>query len=232
MNVLLLRLEAPLISLGGVAVDNRGRIDDLPSASLLAGLMGNAIGLKRTEKTALQRLQDRLRFAVRIDRPGLRVRDFQTAELQKDDKGWTTFGMPEGRDGGADSYKGQHIRYRDFHADAAITVAITLDAPDEVPTLNELAIALDFPTRPLFLGRKPCLPSARINLGLTQSASLRDALQNAPVADDAQFPCRIFEVADTPGTVGSFDLHGRRNWHTDVHEGAERWHETRWSPHA
>src|SRR3990167_1173368 len=121
MKVLLLRLESPLMAFGGVAVDAHGVIDDLPSASLLTGLLGNALGYRRTEAHKLQQLQDRLRFVVRVDRGGRRMTDYQTADLQKADEGWTTHGAPEGRGGGAGSYSGQHQRYRDYHADAAVT---------------------------------------------------------------------------------------------------------------
>lgn len=228
MKVLLLRLDAPLMAFGGVVVDNHGVIDDLPSMSLLTGLLGNALGYQRTEHSRLQRLQDRLSCVIRIDREGRRLRDFQTADLNKDDVGWTTAGVPEGRAGGAGSYEGMHLRYRDYHADAAVTVAITLDGADESPTLEELAEALDYPARPLFIGRKPCLPSGRISLGLVDSAGLVSALEAAELAADATFPMRVFAAASGQAAPGTFQVHGRRNWQSGVHEGADQWVELSW----
>jgi len=97
MKVLLLRLEAPLMAFGGVAIDNIGVTDQLPSASLLTGLLGNALGYQRKDAIRLQALQNRLRYAVRADRRGHALQDFQTAQLAKDDKAWTTRGPPPGR---------------------------------------------------------------------------------------------------------------------------------------
>jgi CRISPR system Cascade subunit CasD len=157
---LMLALEGPLAAYGAEMVDARGPVRDWPGGSLLTGLLANALGYSRGEREAHARLQQRLRFAVRVDRNGSRIRDFQTAKLEKDDKGWTTRGEPEGRKGA--TYDTPHIRERDYVADLALTVAIVLEPPDEAPDVDALARALDRPARPLFLGRKPCLPSRPI----------------------------------------------------------------------
>lgn len=225
MRILLLRLESPLLAFGGVAVDAFGVIDDLPSASLLTGLLGNALGWQRTQTRELQSLQDRLRFAVRIDRPGHRITDYQTADLHKSDQGWTTRGQPEGRAGGAGSYDGQHQRYRDFHADAAVTIALDLAPADVQPDIDALAHALDFPARPLFIGRKPCLPSGRLLLGVVERDSHLDALRSAEAADDADSPARCFIQTADSTVRGSRRTHGLRNWASDVHQGSQFWAE-------
>src|SRR3954465_10821725 len=100
MQFLLLRLETPLLAFGGEAVDARGVIADFPAASMITGLLANALGFRRSEGERLQRLQDRLIFAARIDRDGERITDFQTAQLGRNDLSWTTRGRPEGRAGG------------------------------------------------------------------------------------------------------------------------------------
>lgn len=223
MNILLLRLEAPLMAFGGVAVDSLGVIDELPSASLLTGMLGNALGYRRTEARRLQSLQDRLRYAVRIDRSGQRITDYQTADLNKDDSGWTTRGVPEGRAGGQGTYEGQHQRYRDYHADAAATVALTLDPTNHSSELFSLAEALDHPVRPLFIGRKPCLPSERIVIGVVEETTLLDALQKAPLAIDADAVPRHFSRQPGPADARSVSVHGLRNWRANVHQGCETW---------
>ena len=73
---LILRLDTPLMSFGGVVIDNFGETDDWPSASLLVGIIGNALGYRRTDREDLQALQDRLVFACRADCEGERLRDF------------------------------------------------------------------------------------------------------------------------------------------------------------
>ena len=47
-------------------------------------------------------------------------------------------------------------------------------------TIDEVAAALDAPARPLFLGRKACLPSGRLNAGLIEAPTLHAALEQAP----------------------------------------------------
>lgn len=158
-DVLLLRLEAPLMSFGGVAVDELRPTEELPGRSMLTGLLANALGWHHRDADRLQRLQERLVYAVRRDRRGELLEDFQTVALGQDflQVGWTTRGAPEGR-GGA-SGDATHIRHRHYLADAAYTVALTLDPPGEEPTVDDLEAALRRPARPLFLGRKACLPS-------------------------------------------------------------------------
>ena len=113
MQHLIMRLEAPLMSFGGETIDNLGVIRLFPSASMLTGLLANALGWRRIEAQRHQDLQDRLVFAARIDREpagGLRMTDFQTAQLGANDKGWTTRGAPEERAGGANTYNAPHLR--------------------------------------------------------------------------------------------------------------------------
>lgn len=65
---LVVRLEAPLMAFGGVAVDQVGPTRDFPSASMLTGLFANALGLHWSDRTAHQALQDRLIFGARRER--------------------------------------------------------------------------------------------------------------------------------------------------------------------
>src|SRR5690625_6149014 len=81
-----------------------------------------------------------------------------------DKNAWTTLGWLDKRKGGSAS-KGTHIRLRDYRADSIHTVALTLQPADKNPTLDELQKALEYPERPLFIGRKTCLPATPIFLG-------------------------------------------------------------------
>lgn len=172
---LVLRLEAPLLAFGAVAIDQVRPTSDFPGLSMLTGLVANALGWRRTDAAAHQRLQDRLVFAARRDRhwPAGRLLDVQNAKLGKSDRGWTTRGAPEGR--GGDSYNGPHRRFCDYLPDAAFVVALRLEPEDETPSLDEVATALDRPARPLFLGRKPCLPSLPLRWRSEAGQSFVDA---------------------------------------------------------
>src|SRR5699024_8768305 len=99
-----------------------------------------------------------------------------------DKNGWTTQGWIDERKGGAAS-KGTHIRLRDYRADAIHTVALTLQPAEESPSLEDIVAALQQPERPLFIGRKTCLPSVPLLVERMQVANLVEALQtSAPAA--------------------------------------------------
>lgn len=218
---LILVLEGTLAAYGAEMVDARGPVRDWPGASLLTGLIGNALGYKRTMGAELAALQARLEFAVRIDRRGESLRDFQTAQLEKSDTGWTTRGAPEGRAGGESTYHSPHIRERDYFADSAVTVAFSLRDPDAAPTLETIAAALESPARPLFLGRKPCLPSRPLFAGFIEADDPLAAVRAAPLADRAD-PDPWIVVRDGPGLPQGFEsLHvtDQRNWIAGVHAG-------------
>ena len=70
---LVIRLQAPLMAFGGVAVDQVGPTRDFPATSMLTGLFANALGLHWSDRMAHQALQDRLIFAARREREEHRV---------------------------------------------------------------------------------------------------------------------------------------------------------------
>ena len=151
MRHLIINLEAPLMAFGGETIDNLGVVRPFPAVSMLTGLLANALGWRRVERQRHQDLQDRMVFAARIDREpagGVRMTDFQTAQLAANDRGWTTRGRPEGRAGGANTYLAPHLRYRDYYADMRVTVALRLEPPEDEPTLDKLAQALREPRPP------------------------------------------------------------------------------------
>lgn len=217
---LLIRLSSPLIAFGGETIDNFGVIRDFPALSMVTGLIANALGWDRGDDQAHNRLQARLRMGTRLEDQGSRLTDFQTAQLGASDKGWTTWGVPEERSGGAASYDSPHLRYRDYHADLTALVALRLEPVDEAPTLDDIAAALDRPKRPLFIGRKPCLPTARLFAGWMEADTVLQALERVPIcagsdALKAQWP-------DGEGRLAGdrvLDLCDERNWTSGVHGG-------------
>jgi CRISPR system Cascade subunit CasD len=218
-DYLRLVLEAPLLAFGGETVDARGVIADFPAASMLTGLLANALGWRRGDRDSLARLQGRLYYAARIDRDGTRLTDFQTAQLGRNEQGWTTRGVPEGRAGGPATYDGPHLRQRDYDADKRVVVALRLDPADEMPTLADLESALDEPARPLFLGRKPCLPAGRIAAGIVNADGLADALASLP--QPAHTTARVLLPASESRQPGDHAQHwsDARDWNSGVHGG-------------
>lgn len=214
------------MAFGGVAVDQVGPTRDFPAASMLTGMIGNALGWRWSDRTLHRSLQDRLVFAVRLDREGERLTDIQNAQLSRSDRVWTTDGAPEGREG--DSYRAPHRRYRDYLTDASVRVVLRLEPVDETPTLDELAVAFDRPARPLFLGRKSCVPSGPLlerDKGRWIDADTAWAALCAVPGDGkpirAQWP-----VGEGPGSDEGIDrisdLADLRNWRTGLHAGARQ----------
>ncbi len=223
---LVLRLEAPLMAFGCVAIDQVGPTRNFPAASMLTGLIGNAFGWHWSDRDAHQAAQDRLVFAARSDREGATLTDMQNAQLAGNDKGWTTHGAPEGRTGA--SYAAPHRRSRDYLADASLRIVLRLDPVEEAPTLDAVAEALDRPARPLFLGRKPCLPAVPLLASgderWVSASTAWAALRAVPGAGEpvrAQWPAgQGPESGD--GVDRSADLADLRNWRTGLHGGARR----------
>ena len=227
MRHLILNLEAPLMAFGGEAIDNYGVVRWFPSASMLTGLLANALGWRRVEREQHQRLQDRLIFAARIDREpagGVRMQDFQTAQIGAADRGWTTRGGPEGRAGGAATYLAPNLRYRDYWADMRVTVALRLQPEQEAPTLDDLASALESPARPLFIGRKPCLPSDQLFAGFKEADTGLAALVETPVeSSEVAHDVRLL-WPEGDGIAGveanrTYMLTDQRNWTSGLHGG-------------
>jgi CRISPR system Cascade subunit CasD len=227
MDCLMLRFDAPLMSFGAVVVDQNHPIWRYPGKSMLTGLLGNALGWDHRDTDRLQALQDRLRFAARWDAEPVPIQDYQTVDLGQDflvDTGWTTRGKREDR-AGANS-KETHIRFRDYWANGVMTVALTVTG-EESPTLDALETALRYPARPLFLGRKSCLPSGPILIGRRQAESLKAALAAEPLAEigprrrprviDALWPL------DEGAGQGTEERYDRRDWRNNIHRGSERY---------
>lgn len=232
MKILILRFDAPLMSFGGTIIDNFGITQAYPSLSMICGMVANALGYHHRDFDKTQRLQERIRYASRCDRRGTRVQDYQTvdlgAEFMLDKNAWTTAGVLEERKGGSAS-TGTHIRYRDYWSDAVHTIALTLTPAQESPTIEQVAQALKEPERPLFIGRKPCLPAAPIFVDQLQAEDLLQALEQTPLhprADkEKSFP------AWWPATPGKADpnepiqympVTDARDWKNQIHVG-ERW---------
>ena len=223
MRWLHLRFRAPMAAFGGEAVDARGVIRRFPARSMLTGLLGNAMGWERSMYAELQRLQDRLIYgaADRSETETARMTDYQTAQLNKADRAWTTRGRPVGRAGGPATYAGAHQRWRDYHVDMRVEVVVRFENTSDSPTIEELACALERPARPLFIGRKACLPSAPILAGYVDAPDARSALVSLVPSNE------VWRGAwpESEGVGGSDrvrSLTEERDWTAGLHVGMRR----------
>lgn len=229
LDVLLLRFDAPMMSFGTTAVDSLGRTGAFPGRSLLTGLLGNALGYDHRDHEALAALQGRLRHAVRRDCGGELREDYQTVDLGQpwllDEVAWTTRGRLDPRGGSGENKVGTHIRRRYYVVDSVFTVALTLEPPNDTPGLDQLEAALSKPVRPLFLGRKCCLPAAPLLLGRCQALGLRAAVVAAqgPQYRLADEHMRLWwPVGDDPeheAGAHRFEHTDERDWRNQIHVG-------------
>ena len=228
---LVLRLEAPLMAFGSVAVDHVRPTGDFPAASMICGLIGNALGWHWRDRQQHQDLQDRLVFAAYQERRGVLLIDMQNANLRSDDKGWTTRGVPEQRAGRKSTYDSPHRRRRAYKADEAVRLVLRLESDERAPTLATLARAFQYPARPLFIGRKPCLPARP--LVAPEPDSCVDAVNSyaalctvASAGPSTRRKPALWPVGEGPERGAEVDRFVERtdlrNWRTGLHGGSRR----------
>lgn len=163
MSVLTLRLAGPLQAWGASARFARRTTESAPTKSGVIGMLAAAQGMDRSDDAGLARLAG-LRFAVRIDQPGTRVRDFQTAHH-------------------ADTGKSMPLSERYYLADAVFVAAVE----GEDTLLDEVDAALRLPVHAPYLGRRSCPPAHPVRLSLHRGANLTEALRAEPWQASAWF---------------------------------------------
>lgn len=239
IDILILRLQAPMMSFGGPMIDQVGPTAHFPGLAALTGLLGNALGWTHGDAACLDRLQSRLRpLCLELPGEAENLTDYQTVDLGQafmNGTGWTTRGRREDKGSGA-ATRETHIRLRDYRVDTTIMVLLHLTDAQTVPTVHDLLAALHRPARPLFIGRKNCLPSDFIGIRVMQAENLFQAARSflaggvtmqphqpageplplsAPVR--AEWPAGEMGEEDTRGIAVS--LVDRRDWRNQVHGG-------------
>jgi len=222
---LVIRFEAPLISFGGAIIDHMGITRDFPAVSMLTGLLGNVLGFWRTEREKHQSLQDRLVFAVGWNReePTGILTDMQNAQLFKHEKGWMTYGRLEKRAGG--NHIAPHRRRREYFMDAKVKIVLRLEPELFNPTLDQLSEAIQRPARPLFIGRKFCLPTAPLFERFVCASNAYTALASVKAKDGNEMRA-FWPVGEGPNDGQNvdriIDLADLRNWQTGLHGGTRQ----------
>ena len=168
MPTLLLRLVGPMQSWGTTSRFDQRDTAKEPSKSGIIGLLAAARGIERENWTDLEPLT-RLKMAVRHDRLGVPMQDYQTAGCAATDTVIKADGSPS-KDG--------VVSRRFYLADAAFLVGLEDDGRY---LLEMIHAALRDPVWPLALGRKSYVPSEPIWIeNGVQDFSLRDALARWP----------------------------------------------------
>ncbi|MGW2463918.1 type I-E CRISPR-associated protein Cas5/CasD [Streptomyces sp. NPDC001761] len=156
MSVLTLVLAGPLQAWGASARFARRTTESAPTKSGVIGMLAAAHGIQRGDDAALAQLA-RLRFGVRIDQPGTRLRDYQTTQHQITGKS-----MP--------------VSERYYLADAVFVAAVEGDDT----LIDTVDHALHQPVYAPYLGRRSCPPARPLRLALHRDIGLAQALEAEP----------------------------------------------------
>lgn len=163
---IVLRLEGSLQSWGFDSQYNRRNTGLMPTKSAIAGICCAALGFMRgseKEQDFLTSFGKVPMLAIAIPRNGAkkelpvrRLQDYHTVQNTK---------TAEGKS------KDCHITYRQYLTDATFGILLT----GKLSLLKEIAEALENPVWGIWLGRKTCIPSAPVFVGLKDNRG--DALR-------------------------------------------------------
>ena len=155
MTGVVMLLTGPLQSWGGPAPGIYERpTDSTPTLSAVVGIIANALGRHRHDP--IGDLADGATLAVRTDRPGTLLNDFHTVGTA----GRYALAADTGR-----QLKNPVVTNRQYLVDAAFLAVY--EPPDGGISADEVFCALLKPARPLYLGRRSCVPSERIPVCVT-----------------------------------------------------------------
>ncbi len=199
-------LEAPLLSFGGVATSGTLKpTDPMPGRSMITGLLANALGVDRREVSRLQTLQDGLKMAALVQDGQPILTDFQTTDIKA--PGMTQFylrGKVRAR-GGAEGNE-TNITKKQYLQGSAIVLVDAASVP------GEIVAALQRPKRPLYLGRKCCVPSRPVFDGTVEAASFDEAARES--VKGAADTYTLYQEGE--GGTLSYD---RKQWAVGTHHG-------------
>lgn len=164
--IILLRLEGALQSWGEHSHFDYRDCASMPTKSGIVGMIGCAMGLRRGSEQ-LTVLSDKIRVAVRCDRTGRQNVDFHT--VTADNAILNAQGKARCK---------TIVTYRTYIQDAFFLVAIETDRN----LAGEIDHAFHEPCFPVYLGRKSCVPSKPIYIGIMEEYdSLEEAMNRYPV---------------------------------------------------
>jgi len=170
VNTLFLRLAGPMQSWGTSSRFQLRRTDDYPSKSGVLGMLLCAMGVRREDSPSKLKRLARLQVGVRVDLPGTTDWDYHTVGA--------TIGI-RSADGKVKKTQktGEYetlLSRRQYLYDASFLVA--LQGSSDI--INDCVRALDDPVWPLFLGRKCCVPTEPVLVGVGTFDGLKKALSS------------------------------------------------------
>lgn len=161
MKLLTFELKGVLQSWGEASRWDSRDTAAVPTKSGIIGLLGACLGYPRKDERLI-RLSRALRLAVRVDKPGTIMTDFQTVQATQG-----PLINAQGKKRPADTI----ISLRQYLQDASFTVFLRGD--EEV--LEKCRRAMMKPVWPPYLGRKCCIPTVPLVPEIIDYSSLEEA---------------------------------------------------------
>lgn len=171
---LVFQLHGTMASWGAPAVGEYRPSFDHPTKSAVLGLVGASLGLRREQSQLQRELAESYGFAVRVDRPGVMLEDFHTAQVpgKKADSPWWTRKEELSE---PDEAINTIVSRREYRYDALYHIALWPRRDDPPFDPEEIAEALAAPTFHVYLGRKACVPSLPFDPQVVEAETLADA---------------------------------------------------------
>lgn len=180
MKILRFPFAAPLQSWGEDARWDTRLSSSIPTKSGIVGFLGCCLGYPRGDER-LNCLNRNLLSAVRVDRPGRILADFQTVQ--------GTGGVFLNAEGKLRGGGGTIITPKQYLQDAWFTVFLT----GEETLLEKCFYALRHPRWTPYLGRKNCVPAVPVKPEWVEAASLEEAVRQF-TQEDLKHCVRIVAV--------------------------------------
>ncbi len=171
MSVLTLRCVAPFQAWSCNGNFGNRTVSDKPTKSGIVGMIAGAMG--RVRGSDVSDLVG-LVMGVRIDKPSVSTLiDYQSATGVKKDENW--------------------IACKHYLQDATFTVYL---AHDDKAFLEEIVNALTHPVFPVYFGRRVCIPTRPIVMGITD-ADIQEVMKTTPCqARNATEPMELYLEGD------------------------------------
>ncbi len=178
---LLFRLYGPMASWGDIAVGEFRPSFSHPSKSAILGLIAAALGIRRDDEAKHQDLSSNYWFGVRVESPGVPIRDYHTVQVPPSGSGRNKRKYATRKDelSVPKDDLATILSNRDYYCDALYTVALWVVTSKSEPPLSEITAALNNPAFTLYLGRKSCPMALPLEPQIIEAANLREAFNIA-----------------------------------------------------
>ncbi|MGA2914348.1 MAG: type I-E CRISPR-associated protein Cas5/CasD [Methanoregula sp.] len=211
---LIFRLYGTMASWGDIAVGEFRPTFDRPSKSAVMGLIAAALGIRRCEEERQRELAQGYLMAIRIDSPGILLRDYHTVQVPPTSKGEKKYPFTTRKDelAVAKDELNTILSSRDYRCDTVYTICLwgrTAFPPYSIETIKT---HLDNPAFVLYLGRKSCPLSLPVHAQILNAENLAEVLGAVCFPDD-QFISQLLRRHDI-----------RIFWEGDEKTGFEREH--------